>query len=70
MEGTQGKKHGLWSDNCLVICSWLGSISIISVGNFPQDLKDATVDYPREKFAGTVECVGGSIKWSERHVWR
>lgn len=42
-----GKNVVFDQDNCLVICTWLGSVSIPSVGNFPQDLKDAIVDLGR-----------------------
>lgn len=67
---TREKSIVFVQDNCLVICSWLGSIRSVSVRNFPRDLKNATMDSPRERFAGATECVVGSRRWSGRHVWR
>lgn len=70
MEGRQGKKNSLWSGQLPRHLQLAGLHRHPFRGNFPQDLEDATVDSPRERFAGTAERGGGSIERSGRRVWR
>lgn len=64
------EKNSLWSGQLPRHLQLAGLHRHPFRGNFPQDLEDATVDSPRERFAGTAERAGGSIERSGRCVWR